>query len=518
MEYKGINLPEPFVKKARRGCIRTIGQYNGETHKFIPPVLDPTRNAVDAIWESYKEYNLFPDEDEFDGVLKQIRLSADTAPEVVSGSISDSSSEIFDIVRIIEEDHSESTLLYVGAKKFVVLESSKSSIIFNDVLICNTMPITEEEREEFTVKRGGKSFSPSEFGTNYKFPFQTKRIVRLETLRSPEIYKIIDECDRFGNCELLPMTQPAEEVFATLIKDISEARSKNDDTYLPVSGTYPDYEILLEKAKKSGVRTFVLNTLIELIEKGVEKHYAFVEDDWKKSQKWFDEQARKRKAKLENDYKIAESDLMGTLKKSLKQRRILLFFKAETKVPAKVDEFIHQSIAKLDDLADQGIGHEKGWAASQYELAKQKTKPKPGENVRTGLTLGIIVALSIYVGITWFGVKGSLDTFEAETKVVPEMVQNQQFNEAKELVATSAAAFKPSYLRFIISRKTHQREAYIESSIDAFVDERVDQITSFINANWGRIDSFTWDLIVEAMEYRPDDPRLNEFREQYINQ
>ena len=39
-----------------------------------------------------------------------------------------------------------------------------------------------------------------------------------------------------------------------------------------------------------------------------------------------------------------------------------------------------------------------------------------------------------------------------------------------------------------------------------------------INANRGRIDSFTWELITGAMEYRPDDDWLNEFREKYIRQ
>lgn len=517
MEYQGITLPEPFVKKAKRECIRSIGQYNGETHKFFPPAMDPTRNAVETIRESYNQYKLFPDGDEFDAVLRQIRLSADTAPEVISGSISDSELEIFDIVRIIEEDQSTSTLLYVGSKKFVVLESSKASIVFNDVLICNTMPITEGEREEFSVIRNGKPFSPEEFG-NFLFPFYTKRIVRHETLRSPEIYKVIDEDERFGRCVLQPMTQPAEDVLNMLINDITDSRSRWSAPVLPVSGMYPEYDWLLEVAKRSGVRTFVLNTLIERIESGVETRYAFVEEDWKKSQKWLDEQERIKKEKLTQECADAERDLNDILRKSLRQRRVLLFFKAETKVPEEVDGHIHQLIAKLDELAGQGFGHEKGWAASQYALAKQKTKPKPGENARTGAVLGGIVALAAFVGFTWLSAKNSMDRFDTTTSVVPEMIQNEQFKEAKDLVTDAKAAFRPRYISFIVSTKTKRLNSMIEVAITDYVTQTVEQVDIMKTANRGKIDDYCWELIKKAMEYRPEDSRLVELRNEYIAQ
>lgn len=517
MEYQGITLPEPFVKRAKRECIRSIGQYNGETHMFFPPAMDPTRNAVETIRESYNQYKLFPDGDEFDAILRQIRLSADTAPVVISGSISDSELEIFDIVRIIEEDQSTSTLLYVGCKKFVVLESSKASIIFNDVLICNTMPITEGEREEFSVIRGGKPFSPEEFG-NFQFPFYTKMIIRLETLRSPEIYKVIDEDDRFGHCELQPMTQPAEDVLNLLVNDITDSRARWMTPVLPVSCSYPEYDWLLEVAKKSGIRTFVLNTLIERIESGVETRYAFVEDDWKKSQKWIDEQERVKKDKLTQECADVEKDLNDILKKSLRQRRVLLFFKAETKVPEEVDGHIDKLISRLDELAGQGFGHEKGWAASQYALAKQRTKPKPGENARTGALLGGIVALVAFVGFTWLSAKNSMDRFDTTTSIVLEMIQNEQFKEAKVLVADARAAFRPGYISFIVNNKTKRLNSTIEVAITDYVTRTVGQVDIMKTANRGKIDDYCWELIKKAMEYRPDDSRLIELRNEYIAQ
>lgn len=517
MEYQGVSLPEPFVKKARQECIRSVGEYNGETHQFLLPAMDPTRMAVESIRESYNQYGLFPDEDNFDDVLRQIRLSASTAPEVVYGSVSESGLNVFDVVRIIEEDHSESVLIHIGGKEFFVLKSSKASIIFKDVLCCNTMPITEGEREEFSVIRDGKPFSPKEFG-KFIFPFYTKRIIRLETLRSPEIYKIIDEDERFGGTGLKSMTKPAEKVLAGLIKDITDSKAKWTNPVLPVSGLYPEYERLLGAAKKAGVRTYVLNTLIELIDRGTESHYAFVEEDWKKSQEWLDAQEEKKRKKLSAECQAAEKDLMDILKKSLRQRRVMLLFKAETKVPAEVDGHIRQLIEKLDELAGLGFGHEKGWAASQYALAKQKTRPKPGENLRTGAVLGGILLLAAFVGFTWISAKNSMDKFDAATSVVPEMIQNGNFSEAKTVVAEARAGFKPGYISFIANVKTKHLNSDIEAAITEYVTQTVEQVNIMKAANRGRIDDYCWDLIKAAMAYRPDDPRLVELRNEYISQ
>ena len=147
-----------------------------------------------------------------------------------------------------------------------------------------------------------------------------------------------------------------------------------------------------------------------------------------------------------------------------------------------------------------------------------RQKKRPRHNFKVSMYLIGFVVAAAFIANAWIQTSGSLKIFNADDAKLTAMLEEERFNEAKELVKESAEAFRPSYLRFIISRKTHQREAFIESSIDSFVDERVEQITSFINAKRGRIDSFTWDLIVETMEYRPDDPRLNKFREQYINQ
>ena len=103
-------------------------------------------------------------------------------------------------------------------------------------------------------------------------------------------------------------------------------------------------------------------------------------------------------------------------------------------------------------------------------------------------------------------------------EVVASLVEQDSFNEAKENCELAKAAFKPSYLRFLVSRKTRQTLNGIEDSIDNFVADRIEQVNVLIKANRGRIDSYTWDLIVQAMEFRPQNPELVELRERYINQ
>ena len=108
--------------------------------------------------------------------------------------------------------------------------------------------------------------------------------------------------------------------------------------------------------------------------------------------------------------------------------------------------------------------------------------------------------------------------FNQQIETMSEMVENEAFNEAKEFLMTSQNAFKPAYLRFIVARKTHAAQEYIEQQIDNFIENRIVQIQTLIRANRDRIDDYTWSLIVEAMEYRPDHEGLNELRQKYIAQ
>ena len=158
------------------------------------------------------------------------------------------------------------------------------------------------------------------------------------------------------------------------------------------------------------------------------------------------------------------------------------------------------------------------YSLHQYALAKQKTKPKPGENARTGAVLGGIVALAAFVGFTWLSAKNSMDRFDTTTSVVPEMIQNEQFKEAKDLVTDAKAAFRPGYISFIVNTKTKRLNSMIEVAITDYVTQTVEQVDIMKTANRGKIDDYCWELIKKAMEYRPEDSRLVELRNEYIAQ
>ena len=129
-----------------------------------------------------------------------------------------------------------------------------------------------------------------------------------------------------------------------------------------------------------------------------------------------------------------------------------------------------------------------------------------------------IVAVIAFVGFTWLSAKNSMDRFENTTSVVPEMIQNEQFKEAKALVADAREAFRPGYISFIVSTKTKRLNSMIEVAITDYVTQTVEQVNIMKTANRGKIDDYCWELIKKAMEYRPEDSRLVELRNEYIAQ
>lgn len=508
-------LPEPFVVTAQRECIRTVGIYNGESHKFLSPVMDPTRNSIEIIRQAFTEYNLFQSDSDFDDILKQIRLSGDNSPEVVCGSAGEDVLTLFDIVKLYEEDGSVTTLLYLGNKEFFMLESSKSSILFKDILVCNTMPVREDDSEEFQVIRDGKPFSPQEFG-DYKFPYCTKTITRCEILRTSSIQRVIDECDRFGGCELQPPTENPKDAVLLLIQDIKDVLEKTGNANLPKNQEFPEYQWLLGVAKSSGIRSFVLNAVIEIVEQRKEPHYAFVESDWKKSEEWLREEERKRYEKELSDYNRVLADFKKAIG-ALKQRRVLLFFKAETKVTAETEQYIKGLISKLEDKAMSGFG-QSGYAASEYSLAKERTKPLKGENLKTGATLFSVVVLSLFVAISWVRTNGSKELFDKEIDAVSYQVkQDKDYVRAMNACDSLYHAFRPSYTRFAVSSSYRAVRSEIEQTRESEKAELIEAIASMREASGGRFNKYAETALFRLLEIAPDDIEALNLKQEWMN-
>ena len=511
-----MTLPEPFVVTAQRECIRTIGLYNGETHKFFPPAMDPTRNSIEVIRTAFSEYNLFQDSSDFDNILRQIRLSGDTAPEIILGTITEESLALFDIVRLYEEDGSVSVFLYLGNREFFVLDSSKSSILFKDILVCNTMPISEGNEEEFNVIRDGKPFSPKEFD-GYEFPYGTKRLTKVEIVRTPSILRIIDECSRFGGTELKTVSENPKDIVTLLLNDITDVLGRCGSVALPANEEFPEYQWLLSVAKNSGVRTFVLNFLIETVEKRKKPHYAFVDSDWKKSAKWIADEEKRRHKKEVAEYNKTLEDFKKAIS-ALRQRRVLLFFKAETKVSAETDKYIQGLIDRLEEKAGAGYG-QPGFAASEYSLAKENTRPKKGENLKTGCVLLTIVAAALFFIVSWSRTENSKELFSKEIeKVAFNARADKDYLKAINQCDSLYKAFRPSYTRFAVSSAYNDARQEIEQARESEMKDLIDAIVSMREATGGRFNSYAEKALFRLLKIAPDDRRALELKQAWMEQ
>lgn len=517
MEYNGVLLPQPFVVTAQLECIREIGRYNGETHKFFPLSMDPTRNSIANIHKAFVTYKISQSDNDFDSILKMIRLSGDTGPEITYGTISEDSLAVFDIVHLYEEDGSATSLLYLGDKEFFVLKSSKSSIIFKDILQCNTMPIAEGDLgDEFNVIRDGQFFSPEEFD-GYKFPYCTKRITKVETVRSSEILRIIDENSRFGGIELKSVSESPKDAIYLLVNDITDVLRRQDSLSLPTNQVFPEYEWLLGVSKASGIRTFVLNALIEVIEARKGSHYAFVESDWKKSKKWEEEQEKIRHDKELAEYNSTLKDFKKIIG-SLRQRRILLFFKAETRVSDETDKYINVLINKLEEKSKSGFG-QSGYAASEYSLAKERTRPLKGENLKTGIILASVVASLIFVAISWIKTDESKDLFDKGIEVIAYNAGiDKNYVKAINACDSLYKAFRPSYTRMVVSSKYKMIREDIEHARLADVDELVNAIKSMREASRGRFNKYSEAALFRLLEIAPEDTRAILLKSEWMKQ
>ena len=85
-------------------------------------------------------------------------------------------------------------------------------------------------------------------------------------------------------------------------------------------------------------------------------------------------------------------------------------------------------------------------------------------------------------------------------------------------MADAREAFRPGYISFIVSTKAKRLNSMIEVAITDYVTQTVEQVNIMKTANRGKIDVYCWELIKKAMEYRPEDSRLVELRNEYIAQ
>jgi len=530
MEYNGIKLPENLVSTIYRLTIEKVGIYNGAVHSFQIPTLDTTEQREAQIREVYDRYsNLDPFS--FNAILNYVIDNVDASPRqtsplsiVVEG---EDAVQPLDHLAMIEENGARTDLIYVGLNRFYVLSTSKSTVLPGDILETRRLPINLREETSMNIYRndGGKErFIPSGC-EDYDPAVKFAPLTIIHKYTSPEIYRIIDREKSFGG-ELKTTLKEStlqsrlvrlKDRIVTKLADIDDAISKKETPGLPSNEKYPDYDEFLQLAMESGIPTYVLNILIESIERRPVNEYCFVEEDWDLN--LTPEQVKEREEKKKREKQALVKRLENDLTKVLKEvttRRVWLFFKAPGKITNP--EYLSQIYHKLDALADEGFGHQKGWAKQEIDRAVASSKPAPLYNLKVGMILLAVILLASFTAYTWVLTKKSIEAFDSALNDVAVLAQDDMFFEAQACLDSAKLSFKPPYMTFVVSRKYEDTQMEIEIMIDEYVDRTIQQIETMRKANYGRIDKYCWGLIQEAMKFREDDERLNELRNLYIRQ
>lgn len=530
MEYKGIKLPENLVSTIYRLTIEKVGIYNGAVHSFQIPTLDTTEQRESEIRKVYDTYtNLDPFD--FYNILNYVIDNVDAMPQQLSpqsitldgaGAVG-----LLDHLVLIEESGAKTELIYVGNNGFYVLATSKSTILPGDVLEARKLPINLGEETSMNLYRddnGRRRFIPAgceEYDPAVKF----SSLLIIYKFTSPEISHIIDREPSFGGELKTNLSESTlqsrffklRNVIVKKLETVDKTLSRLDTDVLPSNQKYPEYDDLQSIAMASGIPTYVLNTLIESIERRPVNEYCYVEDDWDlnltpEQEKELEERKKREK---EDAVKSLETELAKALKE-VKTRRVGLFFKAAGKISNPY--YLQQINQKLEVLADEGFGHPKGWAKQEIDRAVASSKPAPFYNLKVGAVLLAVIVLSLFTAYTWVLTKTSLLEYDTAVEEVMALAENDRYHEARANLEAAKNAFQPPYMAFIIYGKNKNVQLEIEDMIDAYVESTVSQIQIMREANWGRIDGYCWELIKTAMEFRPEDESLNELRNIYIAQ
>lgn len=519
--YYDKEIPAPLTKKIVSLSLSKVGLYNGDYHKFIPKGFSPDMSTYAAIEPELVSFG-FNKED----VGEIVRLvlgdvGTEASTELVSSLdlAGDNELPVLTHVEFHEANNGVTEILYLGEQRFYVMSTNRSTLMLGNIIKAREIPLNINKVWNFDIYENFDAKKPSvpEGYKKYQAWFQTTEVVDIIVYSSPMFFSIIDENETFGG-KLKKTPAKVSGGLSRLIEEIKKVVSYLKDVKLPYNEQFPEYVSLLTTAKGCGISTYTLNTLVEHIERRETKEYASTESDWhvymtkEQIEEKEEQEAKKNKARYTALMKAVDKELT-----KIHRRKVALFFDADGVITEESKKHLDNIRTELDALADKGFGT-KGDADSKIKTALDNSKKRPRHNFKVVMYMLGVLAVLIFVGYSWKTASDSLEKFDAATETIQSRIEAEDFNQAKTITQDSKDAFKPGYLKFIVARKTHLREYYIEESIDNFVDERVNQIETLIKANRGRIDSFTWDLVVGAMEYRPDDARLNEFRDKYVKQ
>lgn len=521
LRYKKIDIPDSLARAIRARCLASVGQYDHGSHKFVRPRFDPSRGDFEWIQATIENYQI--DSDEVKGIVNVVLSQTTTDAKETSirtlplnGDNAIKPGQHFRIV----EGGDNTDLVYFGNNEFYVIDTTRPTLLPGDIIIARDT-LVAGSIWHFDILRDEKPFIDDVFvrqGT--AACFITKPIDDIVEFQEPEIFQIIDESDSI--CPRYNSFPFGKGSLLNLADDIQETINDLEPDYFDNNDRYPYYNEFLSKAKSTGISTYLLNLLCQRIEKNEPHQYVFVKADWEEQMTEKEKRERRdreRRAKIREQENL-EREFQEALD-TIKVRRIL-FGLFEKDGQAMDPDEVENLISKLEtSLKDPDLtGHCKiQTPRSDYQVALDKCKANKIRNIINGAIVGAVVAAIIFIAVTWVQTKANKAVFDENLVQVESYIQQTEFEKADSLFTLSRENFRPSYMKpFVISGTVKTTRKQLDDEIDKYVTATIGNVTKMKKANRGRIDKYSWELVKRALDLRPQNDTLQQFRDQYIKQ
>lgn len=545
-EGRTLPIPEAFAKFIIEHSLSNLGVYKKLEHAFADPYLSPRfQTDWDAIY-TVGERDFQFDRDICNQMIAQICKERNNASPrralVDSVSISgDNGLKPMQLMEIEEENGSVTSLVYVGRQRFYVLSTNRSTIARGDILESVSMPIGRGEVEMFNLYRDNVLYKPQEAEVADVCYFKTGVLHAITLIDSPALLKIIDNDPSLGGT-LRVVDANAEDFLKGFVQYVTTMVGQVG--VLPERGDFPEYLTILEVAKDSGISTLLCNAIICAVERGESYIDAFNEDDWdmhisdaKKAEIDMKTISQSYKTYSENQKVLEE------ICKQVRARRFLLFFKKSgrfneadreraTALALQMEEKANTILAAQKDLGELlarnnwktkkfepalGVHVEAAYGKSMIQDALDKSKVSPSFNLKQGIKVFSVLAAILLVVVMVRVASGSIDRFNKQAGSIGPLLEQAEFDQAKQQIDKAREEFRPGFLRFLINGPYRNSYNEIETAISAEVDNGVEQMEKLLRATHGRFTNDMVEHLSKMLQWRPNDPRLQALREQYMN-
>lgn len=516
--YKNrIEIPDSLSYNIRAICLGLVGEYDQGSHTFRCPRFIPSQGNYEEIQKFLILHGI--DIIEVKGITRLVL--GETQADAESKSLDsvavlgpDALKELTH-VRIIERGVT-TDLLYLGQKKFFVVDTTRSTILLNDVLEARNQ-LNKGGKWEFTIYRNGQKFIDEAFlKVGREAWFTTDTVLDIEIFDIPEICTIIDNSDDKSG-----VLQPKSVTETTLIELINLIRTSIEQagpSYFEDNQLFPKYDELLSFSKSNGINTYVLNLIAQCVEKGEEHTYQFVRGDWFefKTKKEEDEDHKKEIERKREDRQTREKEFKDKLKSIKVKKTLLGLFEQDGSIAdeTEMEKLINSLEEDVDDLDLKGIVTIRT-PKTDYADALRKSKRNQKKNIINGTIIGAIVFATIFIAITWVLTKKGAEHFDEKVASIPEMIQEAQYEEASTVLEDAYSNFSPSYMKVRVMLPHKRIRQEIEAAIDKDVQDGIEQIKTILKATRGRFDKNTEEILFRLLQLRPENEELLELKEKW---